>query len=78
MIIKFPLFLMKNESTYRRWGDKTSYLKNFKCSGEPKNMAATIMNGTAFYLPCHSFSIFSDWNLQFGQDKIYFLSYKFI
>ena len=26
--------------TYRRWGDKTSYLKNFKCSGEPKNMAA--------------------------------------
>ena len=21
-------------------GDKTSYLKNFKCSGEPKNMAA--------------------------------------
>ena len=26
--------------TYRRWGDKTSYLKNVKCSGEPKNMAA--------------------------------------
>ena len=26
--------------TYRRWGDKTSYLKNFKCSEEPKNMAA--------------------------------------
>ena len=22
--------------THRRWGDKTSYLKNFKCSGEPK------------------------------------------
>ena len=30
----------------------------------------TIMNGTAFFLPCHSGSIFSDWNLQFGQDKI--------
>ena len=25
---------------YRRWGDKTSYLKNVKCSGEPRNMAA--------------------------------------
>ena len=25
---------------YRRWGDKTLYLKNFKYSGEPKNMAA--------------------------------------
>ena len=25
---------------YRRWGDKTLYLKNVKCSGEPKNMAA--------------------------------------
>ena len=24
----------------RRWGDKTSYLKNVKGSGEPKNMAA--------------------------------------
>ena len=23
--------------TCRRWGDKPSYLKNFKCSGEPKN-----------------------------------------
>ena len=23
-----------------RWGDKTLYLKNVKCSGEPKNMAA--------------------------------------
>ena len=30
----------------------------------------TIMNGTACYLPCHSGSIFSDRNLQFGQDKI--------
>ena len=29
-----------NEGAYRRWGDKTLYLKNFKCSGEPKNMAA--------------------------------------
>ena len=27
-------------ATYRRWGDKTSYLKNVKCSGEPKNLAA--------------------------------------
>ena len=26
--------------SYRRWGDKTSYLKNVKCSGEPNNMAA--------------------------------------
>ena len=25
---------------YRRWGDKTSYLKYVKCSGEQKNMAA--------------------------------------
>ena len=58
--------------TYHRWGDKTSYLKNVKCSGEPKKHGGfnTIMNGTAFYLPCHSGSIFSDWNLQFGQDKI--------
>ena len=23
-----------------RWGDKISYLKNVKCSGEQKNMAA--------------------------------------
>ena len=30
----------------------------------------TIMNGTAFFLPSHSGAIFSDWNLQFGQDKI--------
>ena len=30
----------------------------------------TVMNGTAFFLPCHSGSIFSDWNLQIGQDKI--------
>ena len=28
------------ETAYRRWGDKTLYLKNVKCSGEPKNMAA--------------------------------------
>ena len=27
-------------TAYRRWGDKTLYLKNVKCSGEPKNMAA--------------------------------------
>ena len=30
----------KNKYIYRRWGDKTSYLKNVKCSGEPKHMAA--------------------------------------
>ena len=30
----------------------------------------TTMNGTVFFLSCHSGSIFSDWNLQFGQDKI--------
>ena len=56
---------------YRHWGDKTSYLTNVKCSGEPKKHGGfnTIMNGTAFYLPSHSGSIFSDWNLQFGQDK---------
>ena len=37
--------------TYRRWGDKTSYLKNVKCSGEPKKHGCfnTIMNGTTFY-----------------------------
>ena len=29
----------------------------------------TIMNGTAFFLPCHTGSIFSGWNMQFGQDK---------
>ena len=28
------------ESHYRWLGDKTSYLKNVKCSGELKNMAA--------------------------------------
>ena len=62
--------------SYRRWGDKTSYLKNVKCSGEPKKHGCfnTIMNGTAFFLPCHSDSIFSDLNLQFGQDKIYLFS----
>ena len=27
-------------SIYRCWGDKTSYLKNVKCSGERENMAA--------------------------------------
>ena len=47
---------------YRRWGDKTSYLKYVKCSGEPKKHGGfnTITNGTAFYmyLPCHSGSIF--------------------
>ena len=62
-------FVTKYIYIHRRWGDKTLYLKNVKCSGEPKNMAA-IMNGTAFFLPCHSGFIFSDWNLQFGQDKI--------
>ena len=25
---------------YRQWADKTSYIKNVKCSGEPKDMAA--------------------------------------
>ena len=29
-----------DETLHNRWGDKTSYLKNVKCSGEPKNMAA--------------------------------------
>ena len=28
------------QGVFRRWGDKTSYLKNFKCSGEPKIIAA--------------------------------------
>ena len=28
------------QPTNRRWGDKTLYLKNVKCSGEPKNMEA--------------------------------------
>ena len=37
---EFEFFLSKFETPYRRWGDKTSYLKNVKCSGEPKNMAA--------------------------------------
>ena len=23
----------------------------------------TVMNGTAFFLPCHSGSVFSDWNI---------------
>ena len=32
----------------------------------------TVMEGTAFFLPCHSSSIFSYWNLQFGQGKIWF------
>ena len=27
-------------STYRLWGDKTLYLENVECSGEPKDMAA--------------------------------------
>ena len=56
------------------------YLKNFKCSGEPKKHGClnTIMNGTVFFLSCHSGSIFTDLNLQFGQDKIQFPSYKFI
>ena len=27
-------------NTYRQWGDNTSYLKIFKCSREPKNIAA--------------------------------------
>ena len=48
-------------SAYRQWGDKTLYLKNGKCSGEQKIMAAlnnTIMNGTASLLPCHSDSNF--------------------
>ena len=31
------LFLVE---AYRRWSDKTSYLKNVTCSGEPKTMAA--------------------------------------
>ena len=36
-----PWFNCRDNSViYRRWGDKTSYLKNVKCSGEPKNMAA--------------------------------------
>ena len=35
-VISFFLTL----SVYHRWRDKTSYLKNVKSSGEPKNMAA--------------------------------------
>ena len=34
------MYRLRTHNTYRRWGDKTSYLKNVKCSGEPKNMAA--------------------------------------
>ena len=34
------LWISKFEYSYCRWGDKTSYLKNVRCSGEPKNMAA--------------------------------------
>ena len=51
---------------------KKMYLKNVKCSGEGKNNCClnTLMNGTAFFLPCHSGSIFSEWNLEFGQDKM--------
>ena len=62
---------LRMEVEYRRWGDKTSYLKNVKCSGEQKNFN-TIMNGTAFYLPCHSGSIFSEWNLSIwtGQNLV--------
>ena len=35
--------LSMSRHAYRRWGDKTSYLKNVKCSGEPKNMAASTL-----------------------------------
>ena len=35
----FPQFNTLH-TTFRRWGDKTSYLKNVKCSGEQKNMVA--------------------------------------
>ena len=30
----------EHKTAHRRWGDKASYLKNVKCSGEPRNMAA--------------------------------------
>ena len=39
--IAMHLFFSK---TYSQWGDKTLYLKNNKCSGEPKNMAALTLN----------------------------------
>ena len=28
-----------SDIAYRQWGDKTLYLQNVKCSGDPKNMA---------------------------------------
>ena len=34
------MFSFQSNLKQYRWGDKTSYLKNVKCSGEPKNMAA--------------------------------------
>ena len=50
------------QMAYRRWVDKTSYLTNVKCSGEPNKHGCfnTIMNGTDLFLPCHSGSIFSN------------------
>ena len=62
MNLPLPISHHPHAKAYRRWGDKTSYLKNVKCSGEPKKHGGfnTITNGTAFYLPCHSGSIFSD------------------
>ena len=60
---------------YYQWGDKTlyMYLKKKKLmfrKSQRNGCLNTVMNGTAFFLPCHSGSIFSDWNQQFGQDKI--------
>ena len=35
---------------YCWWGDKTRYLKNVRCSGEPKNMAALTLKGPGFFV----------------------------
>ena len=60
--VMFKAFTVHSSFYYSQWGDKTSNLKYFKCSIEPKKYGClnTIMNGTAFFLPCHSGSIFSD------------------
>ena len=40
-LVQFHINKLFTHGSYRRrWGDKTMFLKNVKCSGEPKNMAA--------------------------------------
>ena len=51
------------------WEDLVSQKYQMFRRAKKRGYLNTLMNGTASFLPWHSGSIFSDWNLQFGQDK---------